>query len=190
MHAYPPYVDANEVDQLKITGTAEVDSYDAADPSQAGQIGLVHLDLKNLTGSPLDISQLRFRGLSSGGYMLFDVPYNGGSIPAGATQTYDNSGFGTPMRANALQVQILAAQDAKHQRNSINIPIAQLTGRAGPLVATTQDPVFIGLWANPVEIIPLWLDGKKQHWVTISGHIVNGFPEVESKLTIVRVHLA
>jgi hypothetical protein len=86
-------------------------------------------------------------------------------------------------------VQILAAQDAKHQRNSINIPIAQLTGRAGPLVATTQDPVFIGLWANPVEIIPLWLDGKKQHWVTISGHIVNGFPEVESKLTIVRVHL-
>jgi len=93
------------------------------------------------------------------------------------------------LAANALQVRIRTGQGTKHQRNSVNLPIAQMMSSAGPLVAATPDPVFVGLWANPLEIVPLWLDGKKQHWLTIAGQVFNSFPEIESKLTIVRMHL-
>ncbi len=198
MFGYPAVVDTNEMNQLTVSGSAKVDGYDPNDPSRAGQIGTVEFKVKNLTSASLDISQVRIRSLSSGGYMLADAGFFDGGWPfagqsttlaANANSDQSASGVWTPMAANALEVRILTAQGAKHQRNSVNLPIAQMSGSAGPLVATTPDPVFVGLWANPVEIIPIWLDGKKQHWVTIAGHVVNSFPEVQKKLTIARLHL-
>ena len=198
MHAFPPVVDTNEMNQLAVTGSAKVDSYDPNDPSRAGQLGTVDLKLTNVTGATLDISKLLIRSLSSGGYVLDDESAFAGGRPlggqpttigAGGTLHHTATGVWTPLAANALQVRILTKQGAKHQRNSVNLPIAQLMGSAGPLVATTPDPVFVGLWANPLEIVPLWLDGKKQHWLTIAGQVFNSFPEIESKLTIVRMHL-
>ena len=186
------------MNQLAVTGSAKVDNYDPNDPSRAGQLGTVDLKLTNITGATLDISKLLIRSLSSGGYMLYDESAFAGGRPlggqpttigAGGTLHHTATGVWTPLAANALQVRILTEQGAKHQRNSVNLPIAQLMGSAGPLVATTPDPVFVGLWANPLEIVPLWLDGKKQHWLTIAGQVFNSFPEIESKLTIVQMHL-
>ena len=58
------------------------------------------------------------------------------------------------------------------QRTALAIPIE----RSGftPVAPTEAEvPVWLGMWANPADIIPLIKDGKTVHWLVLGGEIVN-----------------
>jgi len=58
------------------------------------------------------------------------------------------------------------------QRTALAVPIH----RSGftPVAGTEATvPVWLGMWANPADIIPLSKDGKTVNWLVIGGEIVN-----------------
>jgi len=58
------------------------------------------------------------------------------------------------------------------QRTALAIPI-QRSGFAAVAPTEATVPVWLGMWANPADIIPLSKDGKTVHWLVLGGEIVN-----------------
>jgi hypothetical protein len=71
------------------------------------------------------------------------------------------------------------------QRTALAVPIPRSGFTAvAPTEATV--PVWLGMWANPMDIIPLEKDGKTVHWLVLGGEIVNWSGET---LRIAGLHL-
>jgi hypothetical protein len=58
------------------------------------------------------------------------------------------------------------------QRTALALPILR-PGYQAPAVFTPQVPVYLGLWSNPLEIVPLWYGNKQVPWMIVGGMIVN-----------------
>jgi hypothetical protein len=58
------------------------------------------------------------------------------------------------------------------QRTALAIPIPR-SGFTQVAPSQATIPVWLGMWANPADIIPLSKDGKTVHWLVVGGEIVN-----------------
>lgn len=58
------------------------------------------------------------------------------------------------------------------QRTALAIPI-QRNGFTPVAPTEATVPVWLGMWANPADVIPLTTGGKTVHWLVIGGEIVN-----------------
>jgi len=58
------------------------------------------------------------------------------------------------------------------QRTALAIPIER-SGFAAVAPTEATVPVWLGMWANPGDIIPLLKGGKNVHWLVLGGEIVN-----------------
>jgi len=58
------------------------------------------------------------------------------------------------------------------QRTALSIPIPR-PGFAAVAPTQATVPVWLGMWANPADIMLLTKDGKNVHWLVLGGEIVN-----------------
>ena len=58
------------------------------------------------------------------------------------------------------------------QRTALSIPIDR-SGFTPVALTEATVPVWIGMWANPWDVVPLILEGKNVRWLMIGGEIVN-----------------
>ena len=58
------------------------------------------------------------------------------------------------------------------QRTALAIPIER-PGFTAVAPTKAEVPVWLGMWANPGDIIPLLEGGKTVHWLVLGGEIVN-----------------
>ena len=65
------------------------------------------------------------------------------------------------------------------QRTALAIPIER-SGFAAVAPTEATVPVWLGMWANPGDIIPLIKGGKNVHWLVLGGEIVNWSGETVS----------
>src|SRR5262249_17866182 len=65
-----------------------------------------------------------------------------------------------------------ATDSSLAQRTAVAIPILR-SGFTSVAPTEATVPVWLGMWANPADIIPLTNNGKTVHWLVIGGEIVN-----------------
>ena len=65
------------------------------------------------------------------------------------------------------------------QRTALSVPIER-SGFAAVAPTEAAVPVWLGMWANPADIVPLSKGGKTVHWLVLGGEIVNWSGETVS----------
>ena len=166
--------------QLKGTGalTGVTNSIAPLDESLS-----LSLELENTTAETVKITDAQLLLTQEGGWVetYFTQPLFGSGMVLGtnskdmpAGQAYTGSrNFGWGIGASYFIARLKAQSGTKKQHTHTVIPTVR-SGYAAPSGFTAPKPVFIGLWTNPSEVVPLWLGNKQTRWLTVGGNIFNG----------------
>jgi hypothetical protein len=182
MNAYPPGPDPEGAKLVQVTGTGSLDALSNNIAPMDESLSL-SLTLKNQTASPVKITEAQLLLTQQGGWVetYFTQPLFGSGkvfgsksldVPAG--QTYSgSSSFMWGIGATYLIARLKALVGTKKQHTHTVIPTVR-SGFPSPGGFAAPKPVFIGLWTNPSEVIPLWSGNKQTRWLTVGGNIFNG----------------
>jgi len=170
MNQYPqPSLEGQKLITVSATSALTSQSHDVA-PTQVQSLKVT---LKNATGSPVTVTRAKVYITESGGFVdttkdLFPTPRQ---YAAGA-ETDDSKSWGWGNGPANMIVAVDAQNGSAKEHTHFVAPIIK-TGSQSPPKLTVPPQVFVGLWADPAEIVPLWLNGKATSWISVAGHIVN-----------------
>jgi hypothetical protein len=178
LYAYPSDPNPAHAKLLSVSGTAKLKSL-ANNIAPMDQTDGVTLELKNPQASAVTVTQAEMMICEAGGWVDYKVPiFGAGNIFAGKSSSvaagadYKASGdYGSGLSTTHCVVRLRANMGSQKQYSHVRIPIKR-TGYQAPLDFSAQEPVFIGGWTRPAEIVPMWI-GKQTKWLTVGGQIVN-----------------
>ena len=89
--------------------------------------------------------------------------------PGGSKSVSGNFSWGMGVADFVLDL-IAESGNQKQHLNKV-FPVIR-SGFPAPATISTPNPVFVGLWTDPGEIVPMWLD-KEHLWISVAGQMVN-----------------
>lgn len=183
MNSYPPGPDPSGAKLIEIEGTGSLVTLKNNIAPLDEDLSL-SLNLKNATTSAVKVTEAELLLTQTGGWVekYFTQPlYGNGKIWEGQSQdiaplqSYGGSmKFGWGIGAEYFIVRLKAhSAGGKNQYSHTVIPMPR-SGFSPPAGFTAPTPLFIGLWAQPAEVIPLWSGNAQTRWLTVGGQIING----------------
>ncbi len=183
MNAYPPAPKEAELIQATGTGALTALTNNIAPMDESLSLSLM---LKNQTASSVKITEAQLLLTQQGGWVETYFTHSmfgsgkifaGNSMDVAAGLTYTGSeNYLWGIGATHLVARLKAQSGTKKQHSHTVIPTVR-SGFAPPAAFAAPTPVFIGLWTNPSEVVPLWLGDKQTRWLTVGGNIFNGSGE-------------
>jgi hypothetical protein len=182
MDAYNPPPDPEGAKLVQVSGSGSLDTL-TNNIAPMDESLSTSLTLTNPTSSSVKVTEGRLLLTQKGGWVetYFKVPLFGSTgifndkspdIPAG--QSYSASpSFGWGMGATDFIVRIKVESGTSKQHAHSVIPTLR-SGYSAPPKFSAPKPVFIGLWTNPSEIVPIWLGSQQTRWLSVGGNIFNG----------------
>jgi Peptidase family M23 len=182
MNSYSEGLDPEGAKLVHVTGTGSLTGV-TNNIAPLDESLSVSLELANKTSETVKITEAQLLLTQEGGWVetYFTQPLLGSGnvlgskskdMPAG--QTYAGSkSFGWGIGATYFIARLKAQTGTKKQHSHTVIPTVR-SGYTPPSGFTAPKPVFIGLWTNPSEVVPLWLGNKQTRWLTVGGNIFNG----------------
>lgn len=182
VNAYTTKPDPAKATILNVSGSATLDAV-TNNIAPMDQTMTVTLEIENLTDSPATVTDAELMLTQKGGWVesyftrpLFGngAPFAGQSttIAPGAAYTASET-YGWGLGATQFLARVKAKAGTKHHHSVHAFPSTR-SGFTNPPPVSTQAPVRIGLWANPAEVTPVWVDDKQIRWLTLGGTIYNG----------------
>ena len=177
MYEYPqqPIDAANLVD---VTGSATlVGQSNSMAPLNQNQ--KLSITIANKAAAPVKITGGLVMLNESGGFVdwsdsiLGDTKLLGPgpvSIPVGGSKAAVHD-YGWGMGVSDVVLDLTAESGNQKQHLHKVFPVAK-SGFPTPPTISAPNPVFVGLWTNPAEIVPIWFD-KEHLWISVAGHLVN-----------------
>lgn len=178
MYGFPQHaVDAANLLTISATGALASNYKDMAPLAQNNDLSVT---VKNVTVSPVKITGGSVQINESGGFLDWNGSIYGpgallGPSPIvlapGNVKTVGPQNFQWGAGAANFVLDLQAESGSKKEHTHVVVPIVK-TGAAAPAPLSAPHPVYIGLWASPAEIFPLWTS-KEELWISIAGQIVN-----------------
>lgn len=189
-YGFPRSEYADGADLVRLSGTATLNSVSVADTGS--QSVSVDVQVENVSGQLLEIVSenfvLTWHGWRYASPDTPDTPFlNINQLGPGTTTPYRAS-FATAMAGLThaeAKVHVKAADD-RRQLAMASIPILAPAPAQPPHATDPSVPVALGLWTNPMDVVPLWMDDKQVNWLPIGGMICNWTNEV---LRIAYLHI-
>lgn len=134
------------------------------------------MQLENVSGEKLDILSQHF-ALTWHGWRYPDMEVSylqtthvapGDAIPYSRSFPHAETGL---THAEA-KVYVKGADD-RRQLATASIPILATVPAEPPRATEPSVPVALGLWTNPMDVVPLWVDDKRVNWLAIGGMACN-----------------
>lgn len=178
---------------IKVVGNATLDAVVSDDVAPMDEKTTLDLTVQNLTGGTANVIEATLDVMSTGGYIdelgsLYSGILSGHSPSLSAKQSYKGSAkISLGVGAAQYLVRLKESQNGTQSYSHAIVPMSR-AGFKAPALTGAADPIYIGLWTNPAEIVPVWRKGKKANWLTVGGQIVNG-PGTSLTIAAWRVHL-
>ena len=180
-HGFPRKAYKESAPLVALSGTAAVSDVKTDGDGYFEQDSSLDLHLKSIAAGPVDIVEAELIRTYHGWFWpdrltkMLDPGDIFSGQPAEMAPGADYHGTrGDGEWALTHYVARVRATDSggAAQRTALAVPI-QRSGFT-PVAATEATvPVWVGMWANPWDIVPLSKDGKTVHWLVVGGEIVN-----------------
>jgi Peptidase family M23/Polyglycine hydrolase-like, structural repeat len=181
-HGFPRPPFSENAQLVEVTGTATLTNVsDSIAPLD--QTHELTLELSNVSGETVEIETADLLVAESGWSHpaapwplfesdgLFDTKST--AMPAGDSYAVSNVTLGAGIGASHYVVHVRAkAPDGHTQLAHVAIPILR-QGFAAPEDIEVPEPVYLGLWHQPIEVVPIWKEGEVLNWITIGAAVLN-----------------
>jgi hypothetical protein len=179
LYAYPSDPNPSDAKLVQVTGSATVKQL-SNNIAPLDQTDTVTVGVQNLTSSTTKITEAEMLVSQSGGWVDYKIPlygrkgfFQGKTQELTPGQSYSTSGdIGSGLCTTHCVIRLEAEQGQQKQYTHTSIPIVRANFVPPPAFAIPE-PVYIGAWNRPAEIVPMWV-GKLTKWLTVGGQIING----------------
>jgi hypothetical protein len=180
-HGFPRPAYKESASLVALSGSAQVADVKTDGGGYFEQDSSLDLHLKNIASGAVDIQQAELIRCYHGWFWpdrltkMFDSGkiFGGKSTHMAVNADYLGTRTDTEWGCTHYIARVRATDaNAKAQRTALAIPI-QRSGFASVGVTEATVPVWLGVWANPADMVTLYKDGKSVHWLVLGGEIVN-----------------
>jgi Peptidase family M23/Polyglycine hydrolase-like, structural repeat len=183
-HGFPRSDYKESAALIELSGSATVSDVTTDPNGYFLQSSSIDLHVKNIASGAVDITDADLIRTYHGWFWP-DIPwrlqpmFDAGQI-LGADSTHMAAGadyhgtWGDGEWALTHYIARVRSKDSggAAQRTALSIPIER-TGFSTVALTEATVPVWLGMWANPADIVPLSMGGKTVHWLMLGGEIVN-----------------